>query len=320
MPQKTILGLAGLLRRPRPLSVMIFHRVLRQPDPLLDGEPDAARFEEQMRWVSAWFNVLPLDEAVTRLKNGSLPPRAMAITFDDGYTDNHDVALPILTKLGLSATFFVATGYLNGGRMFNDTVIESIRALRGTEFDGTDLGIGRLSFPTDRDRARTIDQVLRTIKYLPQNERQRTVDRLAERAGLGTHSQLMMSDAQVHALGKAGMLIGGHTMTHPILAKTAPDTARREIAEGKRRLEDITGRPVRLFAYPNGRPNVDYDRTHVDMVRELGFDAAFSTAPGALDERGDPFQIPRFTPWDRSKSRYAVRLAANILATRVEYA
>ncbi len=73
-----------------------------------------------MGWVKTWFNVMPLDAAVNALKKRNLPARAMAITFDDGYADNQVTALPILKQHGLSATFFIATGYLDGGRMWNE--------------------------------------------------------------------------------------------------------------------------------------------------------------------------------------------------------
>ena len=69
------------------------------------------------------------------------------------------------------------------------------------------------------------------------------------------------------------MEIGAHTISHPILARTDDVTAEFEIANGKRRLEEITGAPVHLFAYPNGRPTQDYDRRHVAMVKAAGFSA-----------------------------------------------
>ena len=125
-------------RRAR-LSVLIFHRVLPQIDPLFPEEVDAQRFEQICGWLRSWFNVLPLDEAVLRLTDGALPERALAITFDDGYADNHNVALPILQRHGLVATFFIATGFLDGGRMWNDSVIESVRRTAQQEFDLRDL-------------------------------------------------------------------------------------------------------------------------------------------------------------------------------------
>ena len=96
------------------LSILIFHRVLAQPDPLFADVPDAVEFETKMRWVRDWFNVVPLARAADMLEAGTIPARALAITFDDGYADNEEVAAPILQRLGLTATFFVSTGFLNG--------------------------------------------------------------------------------------------------------------------------------------------------------------------------------------------------------------
>src|SRR5882724_6749388 len=90
------------------LLVMIFHRVLPAPDAMMPDEPDAASFAAQMDLVAGNFNVLPLREAVTRLRSGTLPPRALSITFDDGYANNYEVALPILAARKLPATVFVA--------------------------------------------------------------------------------------------------------------------------------------------------------------------------------------------------------------------
>jgi len=108
------------------------------------------------------------------------------------------------------------------------------------------------------------------------------------------------------------MEIGAHTVTHPILRNTAPDTARREIVESGRRLAEIVGQPVRLFAYPNGKPGVDYGSEHVQMVRDGGFAAAVSTGWGVATEKSDRFQLPRFTPWDRTPGRFALRLIRNM--------
>ena len=95
------------------LSVLIFHRVLPESDPIFPDEMYAHCFEAMCGWLKAWFNVLPLDAAVASLKAGKLPARSACITFDDGYVDNHDVALPILLRHGLPATFFIATGFLD---------------------------------------------------------------------------------------------------------------------------------------------------------------------------------------------------------------
>jgi peptidoglycan/xylan/chitin deacetylase (PgdA/CDA1 family) len=101
---------------------------------------DAERFDNICRWVSRWFNVLSLSTAAQQLREKRLPARPLVITFDDGYADNHDIALPILQRHGLTASFFVATGFLNGGRMWNDTLVEAIRLTRADSWDLTSLG------------------------------------------------------------------------------------------------------------------------------------------------------------------------------------
>ncbi|MEK8053340.1 polysaccharide deacetylase family protein [Ideonella sp. DXS22W] len=294
------------------LSTLIFHRVLSQADPLFPHEVHAQRFDQICGWIARWFNVLPLDQAARRLAEGSLPERAAAITFDDGYADNAEVALPILQRHGLCATFFVATGFLNGGRMWNDSLIESVRRCPG---DGLDLGdtpaqaLGRLPLTTIAQRREAALRLIGAAKYLSQPERAQWVEAVARRSGATLPDDLMMRDDQLLRLRDAGMQIGGHTVTHPILARLQLDEVRREIAQGRDDLQRLLGQPVRLFAYPNGKPSEDYQTQAVDIVRELGFDAAVTTAWGAAGTGSDLFQLPRFTPWDRARVRFGLRLA-----------
>jgi peptidoglycan/xylan/chitin deacetylase (PgdA/CDA1 family) len=234
------------------------------------------------------------------------------VTFDDGYTDNAEVALPILQKCRVPATFFIATGYLDGGRMWNDTVTEAIRAIAAPTLDLASLGLGTVALDTGAAKRAAIATLLPALKYLPGPEREAHAERLGEMAGIPRHGKLMMREEQVRELNEAGMEIGAHTVTHPILLSTAPDAARSEIADSGRRLAEIVRQPVRIFAYPNGKPGVDYGPEHVQMVRDAGYAAAVSTGWGGATARSDRFQLPRFTPWDRTPGRFALRLIRNM--------
>lgn len=293
------------------LSILIFHRVLPDIDPLFPDEPDAVRFDQMMGWVKQWFNVMPLDQAVDALKTGILPARAAAITFDDGYADNRTVALPILQKHGLPATFFIATGFLDGGRMWNDTIIESIRAAKGEILDLQALDLGVYDNRGTADKRRAIDQIIGRIKYLPPSERVTVTESIADTLDCRPPDDLMMTSDQVREMHAAGMQIGAHTIAHPILARLDRPTARHEIATSKTRLEELIGEPVSLFAYPNGKPGSDYLAEHAGLVQELGFTAAVSTGWGAARANSDLFQLPRFTPWDQSRTNFASRLMRN---------
>ncbi len=300
------------------LSILIYHRILRARDPLLDDTIDAATFAQQMALLASNFNVLPLGEAVQRLAKGRLPGRAACVTFDDGYADNHDVALTILKQSGIPATFFVATGFLDGGRMWNDTIIEALRRAQGPTLDLSSLGLGVLPVSSIDERRAALRGLLRAIKHRPPAERADIVERIAATIGQPLPGDLMMTRAQVRALYDAGMAVGGHTVTHPILTRISDKEAEAEMAEGKAMLEALIGGPVELFAYPNGIPTEDFGPSHVALARRVGFSAAVTTSWGAARRTSDIFQLPRFTPWDRHPLKFNARLLLNTRRSAVE--
>lgn len=292
------------------LAILIFHRVLPAPDPLLEGEVDAATFERHIAFIRRDFNVLPLHEAARRLGENTLPARALCITFDDGYANNEEIALPILLRQGVVATFFIATGFLDGSAMFNDDVIEIVRSAPDGRHDLAALGLPSFSLTDDASRRSCIAALLEQLKYRPVVERSALVQRLADAMRGSPAKDLMMRPAQVRRLADSGMEIGGHTVNHPILTRIDEQEARAEIIRGKERLEDITGRRVTSFAYPNGRPGRDYGPAHVALVREAGFATAVSTANGVAGRGADAFQLPRCGLWERDPRRLGARLVA----------
>jgi len=302
----------------RCLSILVYHRVVAEPDPLVPDQVCAREFDWQLAVLGRWFTVLPLRQAAARLRGGTLPIRAACVTFDDGYADNVTVALPILRRREVPATFFLATSFIDGGRMWNDSVIETLRGAQGDTLDARCIGLDTLSISTIGMRRQAIERLLAALKYLPLEERQRRVDQLAAETSSSLPSDLMMTAEQVRQLRASGMEIGAHTVTHPILAQLSPERAEREIRESKRRLEAITRSPVTMFAYPNGKPGRDYRQEHVGMVKRLGFEAAVSTAWGVAHAASDPHQLPRFTPWDRTPGKFVLRLFQNTFRTRAE--
>lgn len=289
------------------LAVLIFHRVLATKDDLLPYEPDAAEFSALMSLASRCFNVLPLTEAVERLRHGTLPSRALCITFDDGYANNLHIAQPILAAHRVPATVFVAPGYLDGGRMFNDTVIESIRRAPA-DLDLSNEGLGRFELSDASSRVKAYVEIIGKLKYLDPAQRSHRAERIAERVGAPLPNDLMMTSREVQQLHGLGIEIGAHTVTHPILKSVATATARDEIVRSKQVLEEMIAQPVRSFAYPNGAPQKDYGPEHVRMVSEAGFDLALSTSWGTARAGSDVFQLPRVAPWDRSPLRYGARI------------
>ena len=295
------------------LSILIFHRVRPRVDPLFPGEPDALQFEAKMRAVARDWTVLPLPQAVALLREGALPARALSITFDDGYADNFSVALPILKRLRLPATFFISTGFWDGQVMWNDAVVEAIRGTRKQQLDVPGYAFGMLDVSSVSARRASIGRLLAAMKYLPPAERDRAVAAVVAAARVPPARDLMLRAPQVVALARAGMSIGAHTVSHPILARLTIDQARDEIAQSRTTLENLLQNRVGLFAYPNGKPQHDFSPDHVAALRDMGFDAACTTVSGTAQHPCDLMQLPRHTPWHTGALRFRTALAMQLV-------
>jgi peptidoglycan/xylan/chitin deacetylase (PgdA/CDA1 family) len=293
------------------LTVLFFHRVLPTYDPLLPDEPTPAAFEQLLRWLRTQFTLLPLGEALKRLNEDRVPAGAAAITFDDGYRDNLEVAAPLLLRHGVPATFFVTTAYADGGLMWNDRLIEAIRATSADRLDLEAVGLGRLSLRSDAERRAAVVRLIDRLKYVPGTGRDRAVADVTRACQPSSEPRLMMNADELRHLLSLGFAIGAHTASHPILMQIDDAQAEREIREGRAALQATLDHDVPLFAYPNGRRGLDFDDRHVDMVRRAGFSAAFTTDPGVCHRGSALAMLPRFTPWDRREVRFRLQLLRN---------
>jgi peptidoglycan/xylan/chitin deacetylase (PgdA/CDA1 family) len=304
------------VRQPPTLSILTFHSIPAQPDELFPGDMSAARFDPLLALLTRCFRVVTFGEALRLLQAGTLPARTLVLTFDDGYADNAQVVLPILQRHGLAGTFFVCTGYLDGARMWNDVVIDNLRLCGAESVDLGEFGLGRMPLADLSQRRAAIAALLPKVKYMSLQARVSALERIHTLCGKPQlPSARMMRPHQVVALHRAGMEVGAHTVNHPILTQCTDLQAEDEIAQGREQLQRLLDAPVDVFAYPNGRPGLDYDQRHVQMLRELGFRGAASTAPGAAPIGADRYQLPRYTPWARTRLTWAARLVANLRRT-----
>ncbi|MEZ5556082.1 MAG: polysaccharide deacetylase family protein [Haliea sp.] len=274
------------------------------------GEITIREFEWQMGLLRDHFNVLSLRDALEHLERGCLPPRSVCITFDDGYADNLTVALPVLERFGFAATVFVSSGFLSGGQMWNDSIVEALRVIRPGPLDLRTVGLGEFDIGDEPSRLHAATGIIRDSKYLPLEQRSEVVRYLTEAANVDS-SGLMLTHEGLKELRRRGVEIGGHTVSHAILASLDEDEARSEIAQCKVDLEAILGEPVNFFAYPNGRRDQDYRQLDANLVRDAGFVAAVTTNWGVSSPATSRFELPRFTPWDKNRAKYLIRMALN---------
>ncbi len=283
--------------------VLTLHRVRQpgadpfQPNAHLEITP-AFLDEVILRLRRQGVRLVDLDEAADRMKARSAE-RFAVLTFDDGYRDNRDVALPLLRDGGVPFTVFIATGMIDGTASVWWLTLEDVlrRAARITlPVDGRPVTIAASSLAEKR---RAFQVAGRLLGRLGEHERAFAVRRLAAEHGVDIPALLrreMMTWAEVRELAAApGVTIGGHTVDHPSLAKLDDDEARREIVGGLDRIEAMTGHRPRHFSYPFGGAR-DVSRRDVELVRALGLDVAVTTSVGMLREgRAVPAAWPRLS-------------------------
>jgi peptidoglycan/xylan/chitin deacetylase (PgdA/CDA1 family) len=274
--KKTINGDLGFpfvsRRRSKSAQILVYHRVNDENDPIFPGVPVRA-FAEQMQYVAEHYTVCSLDETVERLRADDVPDNLLTITFDDGYRDNYTNAFPLLNRLGLRATIFLATDAIDSGRiLWHDRVFSALRATRAKALDN--LFCGGRSYPlrTPGEKRRALIEVLKFLWSLDDRDRSLWVEKLTQQLGVEEASGcngLMLGWDHIRTMSEHHIGFGAHTVTHPILSKLDVGRAKREICESKEIIESNLKLPVKHFAYPVGRRE-DFNEDVKNELRDAG--------------------------------------------------
>jgi peptidoglycan/xylan/chitin deacetylase (PgdA/CDA1 family) len=305
--------LPRLERRANPTyQVLRYHRVNNGTDALFGAVP-VERFRGQMALLAAHATVLPLQDLVQRAASRDLPPHAVAITFDDGYRDNYEHAFPILRRLGLPATIFVATGPIESGApLWHDVVFDAFRRTRkaAVTFGGQTHPLRTVE--QRRDALAGFRRHLRRFPGAETDERVRMLVADLAVAPMSTPEHDKVTWDQVQEMLEHNITFGAHTVTHPILTRLPLADAAREICASRETLEARTRTPVRLFAYPNGGRD-DFDAAIKDVLKQAGFLCAVTILRGANDSDTDPFELRRVDVSTDSPRVAMTRIALNAL-------
>ncbi len=309
----SLLQRAGQLVGRNKLSILIYHQVVKDIDPMRPDNAVAEEFRWHMQLLRDYFNPLSLAKAAQHLRDHDLPANSVCVTFDDGYLNNLQVAQPILETFSIPATVFVATAFSNGSNMWNDRLIDLIGNPQLTTLHLNALDMGSVKVSSWESRGKLVDKIIPGLKYQEFRKREKILDALYLENDVREASPKMMSQDEISLLARKGVDIGAHTVDHPILKSLPAEEQRNQITESKALLEKLTGLPVTGFAYPNGKPGSDYDDVTLQIVKETGFEYAVSTTKAISTPHTNSYELNRFTPWDKNPLKFHLRMLRGTL-------
>ena len=260
-------------------------------------------FAGHMESLRKYVRPISLSKLVQGLKEGSLPPKSVAVTFDDGYADNLYAAKPILEKYEISATVFICTGYM--GREFWWDELERLVIGSQTDPHMLHLQAGGKQFawhkstvspgeaqPALREEfCRALYQFLLSLDVEDQNHAMRVIRSWSEMSFPGIPTTRAMSEEELRRLVDGGLIeLGAHTSHHPMLPQLSFERQKEEIQSSKRVLEALLGEKIAGFSYPNGRATVDAKT----LVRETGFTYACTSLHDVVRPGSDVYELTRF--------------------------
>lgn len=286
-------------RRSGRLAILMFHGVEGEPlSPHCDWVIDTATLRRDLEYVRRHFTVLPLEEALEGLRDGTLPPRAATVTFDDGTRNLLTNAAPVLKDLGMPAAVFLATGPMGTDELlWPDRLWGAFAQTTVSEIDLAALGLGVCSLHGDVNRNWAFDNAIQLLKSLPDPERIAVMEGLVDVLSQGTDVRggpfQLLSWDEARTLADDGLVtLYPHSVTHPILSRCDDEKVDHEVSESCRAIERNTCRSPTIFAYPNGGAQDFDDRTR-KALHQNGIRYALATSNGYAGGDSDPFALPR---------------------------
>jgi peptidoglycan/xylan/chitin deacetylase (PgdA/CDA1 family) len=291
------------------IRIVVYHRIMENFDPynfpydheLVDATSD--EFERELTYLKRNFNIVTFGDVIRMLDDGvPLPERALLITLDDGYQDNYLHAFPLLCDHKVPATMLLAASYIGGESTFWYDRLVFI--LKNIDQDRISFGAGKQAFMLTSDpvrRMKVFKLIMRNLASIDNAERLEILEEINRKYGYiyDRQSEKVRSLSrpltwqQVAEMSRKGVEMGSHTMTHPFLSRVDRRHLFDELSQSKTLIEQHTGSPVRVVAYPNGQRQ-DFNDEVKQAVREAGYSIGLSYVDGVNPLSGlDRFALKR---------------------------
>jgi peptidoglycan/xylan/chitin deacetylase (PgdA/CDA1 family) len=256
-------------------------------------------FRRHMEIIARDYHAVSLDDVLLHLKGEKeLPPRAVAITFDDGYSDNFEYAAPVLAQVGLPAAFYIAVGSVDRRTLPWPARLRYVFYRSSKQMWVQDNGaLWPLTTSEERDRAFLIaSDSCCQLAGEPQEAFVKKIESQLESKLPADSQRLMMTWDQIRELVRRGHIVGSHTVSHPNMAYVEDAALRSEFADSKRRLEQELAAPVTHFCYPCPAMSPHWAARTVDASREAGYETAATITVGPVRPGDNPLSLRRVPP------------------------
>jgi peptidoglycan/xylan/chitin deacetylase (PgdA/CDA1 family) len=283
--------------------ILMYHSVMDDPtrQALTLGEiiHSTTVFQGQMELLARKYHPVSLDDVLLFVRGEKgLPARPVVVTFDDGYADNHDVAMPILNQTGVPATFYATVDCIETGTLpWPSRLRHAFLTTHQSRWEEPGGATWPLRQDAYRQRAflRASDIAAKLTGQL-QNQFVQAIETKLDVGPPAPTEKLMMTWEQVRSLVTKGHVVGSHTLTHPNMAQINDDEAAMEMSQSKQRLEQVLHSPVVHFSYPCPALTPHWKESTVAMSRKLGYLTAVTTDAGQIRRNDDPHSLHRTRP------------------------
>ena len=291
---------------PSAAVVLMYHSIAedeRATEHILGVSRGRTSFEAHMETLARHFSPVSIEDVAQFAESGrQLPPRAVAVTFDDGFADNYDIALPILNRYGVPATFYIMVDAVANGALPWYCRIRFAFSTTAKSDWSNPTSNQKYTFRSPMERKAVMTAAWESAAKMTGKQQQDFVsgiEKSLEIEPIKGRNGFMLTWEEVRALKKAGHIIGAHTLSHPNLAHVSASEARSEIVGSRDTLEKEMGEPVEHFSYPHPALNPQWSSLTHDITREAGFKSAVLTTPGPVRTGDDPLALRRIgTPAD----------------------
>lgn len=276
------------------VCVLGLHRVLKDQDRgsvasgdamIMGEEPFAAMLE----YLAGEYEFLTLADFLARREPGSRRP-AVLLTFDDGWADNYATAFPVLRRMRIPATIFLATDFVGSEKTF--WIEQLLHLCKDPAKREQVMAAARAA----RLEAASPEELIERLKRMPTGRRDEVLSRLGCDTSLRAAGDAMLSWEAVREMAAAGITFASHTASHPLLTFEEDGRVRDELMRSREVLERVLGQKIQALAYPNG----DYDSRICEHARDAGYECAFTTERRWCGRDDDRWALPRFLIHDGS--------------------